>query len=55
MSNAGMPRILRVLAASAAVLPIAAQNDLNQKIDGSIASWLEIYKHFHESRQQLSA
>jgi amidohydrolase len=31
----------------AAVLPTAAQSDMDQKIDGNIEDWVGTYKHFH--------
>src|SRR5580658_3566278 len=48
MKNARM-RQMAVLAAAmiATALPLAAQSDLDQKIDGSMADWMGTYKQIH--------
>jgi amidohydrolase len=46
--NHRKPRVMiLIFAAVTMALPIAAQGELDQKIDSNMASWTEMYKHFH--------
>jgi amidohydrolase len=46
--NHTKPRLMMLIFASITMaLPIAAQGELDQKIDSNMASWMEMYKHFH--------
>jgi amidohydrolase len=46
--NDTKPRVMMLIfAAMTMALPIAAQGDLDQKIDSNMPSWVEMYKHFH--------
>jgi amidohydrolase len=46
--NHTKPRVMMLIFASITMaLPIAAQGELDQKIDSNMASWMEMYKHFH--------
>ncbi len=53
MNHAKARLMTLILAAVTMALPIAAQSDLDQKIESKMAIWIEMYKHFH-SNPELS-
>jgi amidohydrolase len=40
-------RIVMLAAVLSGAVPIAAQNELNERVDSNIADWVGTYKHFH--------